>query len=107
MVNADACDNEIIDDEETDENDTVDGLLTNYNVYEKNLFLLQERDFCPELFGLLDNPGVLRFEEVDYPLEVVAQIKEMKNSLDDSDILLNQTSDSLNDCKDICCVCLD
>ena len=107
MVNADDRDDEIIDDELTEEDDTVDGLLTNYNVDEKNLFLLQGRDFCPELFGLLDNPGVLRFEELDYPLEVVEQTKEMKNSLDVSGHLHNQTCDSLNDYEDICCVCLD
>ena len=29
-----------------------------------------EDDFHPELFGLLDNPGVLRFDDLDYPLQV-------------------------------------
>eukprot|EP00092_Neocalanus_flemingeri_P108367 GFUD01139173.1.p1 GENE.GFUD01139173.1~~GFUD01139173.1.p1 ORF type:complete len:208 (+),score=59.51 GFUD01139173.1:164-787(+) len=29
-----------------------------------------ENDFHPELFGLLDNPGVVRFGCVDYPLAV-------------------------------------
>merc|ERR1711892_1531839 len=29
-----------------------------------------EEDFNPELFGLLDNPGVVRFGCVDYPLTV-------------------------------------
>ena len=27
-----------------------------------------EDDFHPELFGLLDNPGVFRFDDLDYPL---------------------------------------
>jgi hypothetical protein len=27
-------------------------------------------DFYPELFGLLDNPGVVRFGDIDYPLAV-------------------------------------
>ena len=29
-----------------------------------------EDDFYPELFGLLDNPGVVRFGDIDYPLAV-------------------------------------
>ena len=29
-----------------------------------------ETDFHPELFGLLDNPGVVRFGDLDYPLTV-------------------------------------
>ena len=29
-----------------------------------------EDDFHPELFGLLDNPGVVRFDCIDYPLAV-------------------------------------
>jgi hypothetical protein len=29
-----------------------------------------EDDFCPELFGLLDNPGVVRFSDIDYPKAV-------------------------------------
>ena len=29
-----------------------------------------EDDFYPELFGLLDNPGVVRFGDIDYPQAV-------------------------------------
>ena len=32
--------------------------------------------FSPELFGLLDNPGVVRFDCVDYPLAVTEDIEE-------------------------------
>ena len=33
--------------------------------------LESEDDFHPELFGLMDNPGVVRFDSLDYPLTVI------------------------------------
>ena len=36
----------------------------------------EEDEFHPELFGLLNNPGVMRFNFVDYPLEVSAYSDE-------------------------------
>ena len=35
-----------------------------------------ERDFHPELFGLLDDPGVMRFDCLDYPLAVTEDSDE-------------------------------
>ena len=36
-----------------------------------NLEIDSEDDFHPELFGLLEDPGVVRFDCVDYPLAVI------------------------------------
>ena len=35
-----------------------------------------ESDFHPKLFGLLDNPGVMRFDHLDYPLAVTEDSDE-------------------------------
>ena len=35
-----------------------------------------DHNFYPELFGLLDNPGVVRFGDIDYPVEVTQYIDD-------------------------------
>ena len=54
----------------------------------------EEDNLSPELFGLLDNPGVVRFDCVDYPLEVT------KNS--DEEYGMKQKTDQ-NWLKASCC----
>ena len=42
-----------------------------------------EDDFDPGLFGLLDNPGVVRFDCVDYPLAVTEYSDDEHNTAPD------------------------
>ena len=54
--------------------DTKSSSITSNSISESSLSLSEsetdEIDFHPELFGLLDNPGVVRFGCLDYPLAV-------------------------------------
>ena len=43
-----------------------------------------EGDFHPKLFGLLDNPGVMRFDCLDYPLAVTEDSDEEYDKKDDT-----------------------
>ena len=45
-------------------------------VYCKALKFEDEEEFHPELFGLLEDPGVLRFECVDYPQAAIEMLEE-------------------------------
>jgi hypothetical protein len=49
-----------------DGDSSMSSLVSSLNESDREL----EDDFHPELFGLLDNPGVVRFGDIDYPLEV-------------------------------------
>ena len=44
----------------------------NYKVLEFE----DEEEFHPELFGLLEDPGVLRFDCVDYPQAAIEEFEE-------------------------------
>ena len=74
----------------------------------------EETDFHPELFGLLDNPGVVRFDCVDYPLAVTEYSDDeyiehntapdwIRVSYDDLSLDINTAGDSMeninSDCK--------
>ena len=39
-----------------------------------------EDSFNPELFGLMDNPGVVRFDSLDYPLTVIEDSDDEDNA---------------------------
>ena len=65
----------------------------------------EETDFHPELFGLLDNPGVVRFGCVDYPLAVTEYSDDEHNtapdwirvSYDDLNLDINTAGDIMED----------
>ena len=64
-----------------------------------------EEDFDPGLFGLLDNPGVVRFGCVDYPLAVTEYSDDEHNtapdwirvSYDDLNLDINTAGDIMKD----------
>ena len=64
-----------------------------------------EEDFDPGLFGLLDNPGVVRFGCVDYPLAVTEYSDDEHNtapdwirvSYDDLNLDINTAGDIMED----------
>ena len=43
-----------------------------------------ESDFHPKLFGLLENPGVMRFDRLDYPLAVTEDSDDEYDKKDDT-----------------------
>merc|ERR1712106_1085307 len=65
-----------------------------------------EDSFNPELFGLMDNPGVLRFDSLDYPLTVIEDCDDEDNEDTATDDLGHDTeryslSKSLDNIKNI------
>ena len=54
----------------------LDPLRGEKKVYCKTLKFEDEEEFHPELFGLLEDPGVLRFECVDYPQAAIEMLEE-------------------------------
>merc|ERR1711892_1462984 len=65
-----------------------------------------EEDFDPGLFGLLDNPGVVRFGCVDYPLAVTEYSDDeylasapdwIRVSYDDLNLYINTAGDIMED----------
>merc|ERR1712055_378551 len=74
-----------------------------------------ENDFNPEQFGLLDNPGVVRFDSVDYPVVVTENSDDeyitvdehntaatdwLRVSYDNLNLGINTGGDTLNNIKD-------
>jgi hypothetical protein len=61
-----------------------------------------EDEFHPELFGLLDNPGVVRFGDIDYPLAVTeySDDEDISDAADAAPDWIRVSYDDLNMMKD-------